>query len=92
MLASSMGTQSFNASQNAYVNLQTEPQQLGNSATYNGTGAGSFNITDLRTAIVKQHQNELDARAGTRYYEKLLSYWGIETNPLEVGRTEYIGG
>ena len=92
MLASNFGTQTFNGSQNAYMNLQTEPQQLGYVAQYSGAGAGSFNITDLRTAIVKQHQNELDARAGTRYYEKLLSYWGIETNPLEVGRTEFIGG
>lgn len=92
MLASNMGTQSFNASQNAYMNLSTQSQALGNVATYNGQGAGSFNITDLRTAIVQQHQNELDARAGTRYYEKLLSYWGVETNPLEIGRTEFIGG
>ena len=63
-----------------------------NSNYNNGTGLGTFNITDLRNALVKQHQNELDARAGTRYYEKLLSYWGIEINPLEIGRTEYIGG
>ena len=92
LYASQFGTQTFQQSAQAYMNLQTEPQSLGYVAQYNGTGAGSFNITDLRTAIVKQHQNELDARAGTRYYEKLLSYWGIETNPLEVGRTEYIGG
>lgn len=58
----------------------------------NDTGLGTFNITDLRNALVKQHQNELDARAGTRYYEKLLSYWGVELNPLEIGRSEYIGG
>lgn len=63
-----------------------------NSSYANGTGLGTFNITDLRTALVKQHQNELDARAGTRYYEKLLSYWGIATNPLAIGRTEYLGG
>lgn len=92
LYVSQFATQNFQQLAPAYMNLQTEPQSLGNVAQYNGTGAGTFNITDLRTAIVKQHQNELDARAGTRYYEKLLSYWGIETNPLEVGRTEYIGG
>lgn len=63
-----------------------------NSNYSNQQGLGTFNITDLRNALVKQHQNELDARAGTRYYEKLLSYWGVELNPLEIGRTEYIGG
>lgn len=93
LLASNFGTQQFNESQNVYMNLHVPGgMTLGENATYNGQGAGSFNITDLRTAIVKQHQNELDARAGTRYYEKLLSYWGIETNPLEIGRTEFIGG
>ena len=92
LLASNFGTETFNASQNAYMNLQTQSGSIGDYTEYNGTGAGTFNITDLRNALVKQHQNELDARAGTRYYEKLLSYWGIEINPLEIGRTEYIGG
>jgi hypothetical protein len=90
--ASQFGTQSFQSTEDAFLNLETLGTSGNSAFTYNGTGAGSFNITDLRTALVKQHQNELDARAGTRYYEKLLSYWGIETNPLEIGRTEFIGG
>lgn len=73
------------------ANINNNTLQL-NSNYSNGTGLGTFNITDLRTALVKQHQNELDARAGTRYYEKLLSYWGIATNPLAIGRSEYLGG
>lgn len=82
-------TEQFTQNWQAYISNQ---DLLLNDNYNNGTGLGTFNITDLRNALVKQHQNELDARAGTRYYEKLLSYWGIELNPLEIGRTEYIGG
>lgn len=73
----------------AYFNAQTVNT---NSLEYTGPGASSFNITDLRNAIVLQHQRELDARAGTRYYEKLLSYWGVTVDPLSIDRTLYLGG
>lgn len=79
----------------ATIKMSTKPTFVDasdNNFYYYGSGAGAFNVTDLRAALVKQHQNELDARAGTRYYEKLLSYWGIATNPLAIGRTEYLGG
>lgn len=80
---------------NMYQNwaVQIDNNDLTLNPSYsNSSGLGTFNITDLRTALVKQHQQELDARAGTRYYEKILSYWGISTNPLEIGRSEYLGG
>lgn len=85
--------QNYN-SQNAYMSLETMPKSgvLNYTPNANNNGFGHFNITDLRNALVIQHQQELDARAGTRYYEKLLSYWGIEVNPLEINRTEFIGG
>lgn len=80
--------------QNLYLSLETQqtPGAVSYQPNLNSTGLGNFNITDLRNALVKQHQNELDARAGTRYYEKLLSYWGVNVNPLEINRTEFIGG
>lgn len=67
-------------------------QNATNKLNFNGNGLGNITITELRNAIVQQHQNELDARAGTRYYEKLLSYWGVSVNPLEINRTEFLGG
>ena len=87
--------QNYNTNTSYGANLTLQTQQGTATPTFNGTtssGSGLFNINDLRQALVKQHQMELDARAGTRYYEKLLAYWGIELNPLEIGRSELIGG
>lgn len=80
--------------QQSYLSLQTQKSGgvLNYLPIFDNNGLGAFNITQLRNALVKQHQEELDARGGTRYYEKLLTYWGIEVNPLEINRTEFIGG
>ena len=64
-----------NGSNDAYISLETleasaQPQF---NATSTNTGTGNFNITELRAALVKQHFNELMARGGDRYYEKLLT-------------------
>ena len=32
------------------------------------------------------------ARGGDRYYERLLTLWGVKLNPLTIGRSELIGG
>lgn len=79
---------------NAYLQLTT---QAGNFITYNNQNANQsdtaqFNITDLRAALVKQHFNELMARGGDRYFERLLTLWGVKLNPLEIDRSEMIGG
>lgn len=94
LLANSQNGQFGGTTNNAFFSLETQqtPGAVSYQPNLNSTGLGNFNITDLRNALVKQHQNELDARAGTRYYEKLLSYWGINVNPLEINRTEFIGG
>ena len=83
-----------NGSNDAYISLETleasaQPQF---NATSTNTGTGNFNITELRAALVKQHFNELMARGGDRYYEKLLTLWGVKLNPLTIGRSELIGG
>lgn len=51
-----------------------------------------FNITSLRNSIVLQHLMENWALCGSRYVEQLKSIWGIEINPLQINRTELIGG
>lgn len=91
--AGTWNNDTFSSTSPVYLSLNTN--QTSGALAYNSNnsnGLGAFNITDLRNALVKQHQQELDARAGTRYYEKLLSYWGINVNPLEINRTEFIGG
>lgn len=82
-----------NSSSPAYIALNTV-DGYSVTPTYNGNsqGAGEFNITELRAALVKQHFNELMARGGDRYFERLLTLWGVKLNPLEIDRSELIGG
>lgn len=76
-----------------YLALQTSGTVNGKPVLqYDGTGNTTFNITDLRAALVKQHFNELMARGGDRYFERLLTLWGVKLNPLEIDRSELIGG
>lgn len=48
--------------------------------------ATASNIMDVRNAIVTQHIYERDARSGTRAPEMLYARWGVEVDPLEMGR------
>lgn len=51
-----------------------------------------YNVNDLRYSIVTQHLLEAWALCGSRYVEQLKRFWGIEINPLEIDRSELIGG
>lgn len=48
--------------------------------------ATSANIITVRKAIITQHIFERDARSGTRAPEMLWARWGVEVDPLELGR------
>lgn len=48
--------------------------------------ATASDIMDVRNAIVTQHIYERDARSGTRAPEMLYARWGVEVDPLEMGR------
>lgn len=50
------------------------------------TQASSSDIMDVRNAIITQHIYERDARSGTRAPEMLYARWGVEVDPLEMGR------
>lgn len=52
----------------------------------------SGNLTDLRQAAITQRIYEKDARAGTRAAEMLWARYGVEIDPLELGRPVLLTG
>lgn len=52
----------------------------------------NFTVNDLRIAIALQSMRERDARSGNRLNEKLYGTWHIETNSLELDKSEFLGG
>ncbi len=48
--------------------------------------AESASINTFRESIITQHIYERDARSGTRAPEMLWARWGVEVDPLEMGR------
>uniref|UniRef100_A0AAU8B4F6 Major capsid protein n=1 Tax=Dulem virus 207 TaxID=3145684 RepID=A0AAU8B4F6_9VIRU len=64
--------------------LSTNPEYSGIIADL--TNAEGPNINILRESIVTQHIYERDARSGTRAPEMLWARWGVEVDPLEMGR------
>ena len=57
------------------------------------TGAvGQMNVNDMRFAFAYQKILELDARAGSRYSEYLLSHYGVQNPDSRLQMPEYLGG
>jgi hypothetical protein len=58
------------------------------------TGAGTFNISDLRRIVAIQQWKELNERAGSRYVEWVPAHFGPGVGPKDyrLQRAEYIGG
>ena len=54
--------------------------------------ASAATLQELRQAIAVQHQYERDARAGTRYVERLYSDWNVTSPDFRLQRPEYLGG
>lgn len=77
--------------------LQTGADTGGSMYDPNGTlvvdiQSDAVTINDLRTAIVLQEFLERDARAGTRYIEKIQAHYGVTSSDARLQRPEYIGG
>lgn len=53
---------------------------------------GGVNINDLRTMSSIQRWFELNARAGGRLYEYILSHFGVRISDSRIDRPEYLGG
>lgn len=68
----------------AIIGLSRNSNNSGMFAELNGTTGA--NINALRESIVTQHIYERDARSGTRAPEMLWARWGVEVDPLEMGR------
>lgn len=54
--------------------------------------ASAATINDLRRAFQLQKFLELDARAGTRYFEKVFAHFGLKSPDSRLQRPEYITG
>lgn len=54
--------------------------------------ATSISINDLREAIAMQKINELELVGGTKYYEQLESFFGVDASEAELNYPQYIGG
>ena len=55
-------------------------------------GSGGATINDLRLNIQIQKLYELDARAGTRYKESVLSHFGVGNNDGVLQEPQFLGG
>lgn len=70
-----------------------DPIQLGQLyAETSSLEAGSAQITDLRRAFRLQEWLELAARAGSRYVENILAFFGVRSSDQRLQRPEYITG
>lgn len=54
--------------------------------------AGAVSINDMRTAFQIQRWMELNARAGYRYVEQILSHFGVRSSDARLQRSEFLGG
>lgn len=55
------------------------------------SSASSATINQIREAFQVQRLYERDARSGTRYHEKILAHFGVESLDLRATRPEYLG-
>lgn len=72
----------------------SKPVNIDNSANLGvdlKTASGST-INDLRRAFKLQEWLEKNARAGSRYAESILSFFGVKTSDARLQRPEFLGG
>ena len=77
-------TQSYNTTGTGWgiANQNIHPDNLYSDLSE----AESASVNTFRESIVTQHIYERDARSGTRAPEMLWARWGVEVDPLEMGR------
>lgn len=73
------------------VNGAAELVRTGYSVSSGGV-VGSSAISDLRTAISLQHLLETRNVGGFRYFEQVLSDFGVKMSDIRAQRPEFIGG
>lgn len=56
------------------------------------SAATAASVNELRNAFAIQRLLEKDARGGTRYFETLLSHFGVSNPDLVLQRPEYLAG
>lgn len=76
-------------------NVAGETSVTGQPLIYDPAGSLAVNattITDLRRAEKLQEWMELAARAGSRYFENILAFFGTRSPDMRLDRPEYITG
>ncbi len=80
-VASAAGTTTYGAANSVYRCLNVDL-----------SSATGVTINSLRQAFMLQRFYETDARGGTRYIEKILAHFGVQSPDARLQRTEYLGG
>ena len=63
-----------------------------NKVNFDITPNIEFDLNEFRNSLVIQHLFETFAICGSRYVEQLNSIWGVEIDPKEIKRSEFLGG
>lgn len=74
---------------NRSIGVTTDPEKSGLKTILETAGA---ELSVVRDAFVTKHIYETDSRAGTRAAEMLWARYGVEIDPLELGRPVLLTG
>lgn len=74
------------------VGVSTDKERSGLKGTADLSSAFATTINALRQAFQLQKWFEINAIAGARYVEQILSNFGIHCGDARLGRSEFIGG
>lgn len=85
-----IGSSNFGGALEAKGN-PTTPVTIDNSKHLKVT-TGEGTINDLRRAFKLQEWLEKNARAGSRYAESILSFFGVKSSDARLQRPEFLGG
>jgi len=81
--------------ENQFWNIVNKENSVGANTTTVYADASAMlapTINAMRTAIAYQQILELDARGGTRYQEKVLAFFGVQSSDSRMQRSEYLNG
>lgn len=82
----------YNANTKADLEAGVVAEADADNNTVDFSGAGTFDVADLRSVFQIQRWQERNARAGARYTEFLGSHFGVNPRDERLDRPEYIGG
>lgn len=74
------------------ANYNAVATNIPNKVEFDQIPSLEIDINEFRNSLVLQHLFETFAICGSRYVEQLSSIWGVEIDPKEIKRSEFLGG